>query len=346
MKYFLSLLVILCLSCKKETSRFTKAQLTSSTIDSLKFTSGIGAIFQDRNGNYWIGSHQEGLARFDGKFFKYISVNDGLADNQIRSIQQDSKGNIWIATANAISRYDGKNITTHPQPVKDEEHHPWQKTTHDLWFHAGNRAGVIRYDGQHLNYLAFPLSPNIQFDKTYHVTGFATGKNNMLWMGTYAGVFGYNGRNFSIIDDKSLGLTKENGTLHIRSLLEDSKGRLWMGNNGIGVLLKEGDSIINFSKKHKLIHPESSKKGDPSPPGTLEHVFAIEEDSEGNIWFGDRDTGAWKYNGKSLKNYTIDKKLSSPMVWCIYKDDHHNLLFGTAHGNIYQFDGKSFHKLF
>jgi hypothetical protein len=22
----------------------------------------------------------------------------------------------------------------------------------------------------------------------------------------------------------------------------------------------------------------------------MEHVFAIEEDSEGNIWFGDRDT--------------------------------------------------------
>jgi hypothetical protein len=28
--------------------------------------------------------------------------------------------------------------------------------------------------------------------------------------------------------------------------------------------------------------------------------FAIEEDSEGNIWFGDRDTGAWRYDGKTV----------------------------------------------
>jgi hypothetical protein len=32
--------------------------------------------------------------------------------------------------------------------------------------------------------------------------------------------------------------------------------------------------------------------------GQWNTFFAIEEDKEGNIWFGDRDTGAWKYDGK------------------------------------------------
>jgi len=78
----------------------------------------------------------------------------------------------------------------------------------------------------------------------------------------------------------------------------------------------------------------------------MEHVFAIEEDAEGNIWFGDRDTGAWKFDGKTMTNYTISNKLSTPMIWSIYKDNANNLLFGMAGGGVYKFNGKSFDKMF
>ena len=113
--------------------------------------------------------------------------------------------------------------------------------------------------------------------------------------------------------------------MHIRSVLADSKGRIWIGNNGIGVLLLDGNSTINFSEKHHLIHPTSKRNGNKSEPGTLEHPFAIEEDSEGNIWFGDLYTGAWKYDGKTMTNYNIiDKNLKSQMIWTIYKDNSNN----------------------
>ncbi|MEZ5056291.1 MAG: two-component regulator propeller domain-containing protein [Saprospiraceae bacterium] len=55
-------------------------------------------------------------------------------------------------------------------------------------------------------------------------------KNDKLWIGTYAGVFGYNGDEFTIINDATLGLDIDSEPLHIRSILEDSKGRLWIGN--------------------------------------------------------------------------------------------------------------------
>ncbi|WP_343534595.1 two-component regulator propeller domain-containing protein [Pedobacter sp.] len=108
----------------------------------------------------------------------------------------------------------------------------------------------------------------------------------------------------------------------------------------------EGNTVINFSEKHHLIHPTSTRRGDKSQPGTLEHVFAIEEDSEGNIWFGDRDTGAWKYDGKKLVNYQIDPKLNAQMIWSIYEDQNKNLLFGMAGGGVYKFNGKTLDKQF
>lgn len=346
---YLIILLVLNFSCVSHEARDgnirDSASDTVTTPDSLKFTSGVRAIFKDRKGNYWMGSHNEGVAVFDGKTFRYYTVNDGLPDNQIRSIQEDAGGNIWIGTAKGVCSFDGEKIANHPPISNAGTHNEWGKTENDLWFDAGMRNGVYRYDGQNLNYLAFPTQQIVNPNNVYHVTGIAKGTNNMLWIGTYAGVIGYNGTGFSTINDRTLGLTKETGLLHVRSIFEDSKGRLWIGNNGIGVLLKEGAGVINFSEKMNLIHPASTGAGDKSPAGTLEHVFAIREDSNGNIWFGDRDTGVWKFDGDTMTNYTVDVNLSSQMAWCIYNDDD-DLLFGMAEGGVYKFNGRSFDKMF
>ncbi len=352
---YLLILLNLDLSCvQPETNKGDNIVTDTSNVDmilnmekdTLVFTSGIRSIFQDSRGNYWFGSHQEGVCLFDGKTFNYFTTDDGLSDNQVRSIQEDKNGIIWFETGNGVSNYDGKNIKS---PISKNILDPnellsnkWEKTGKDLWFNAGNSNGVYRYDGQKLNYLSFPKAKLINHNNVYHVTGFSKGKNNQIWIATFAGVFGYNGKAFTIINDESLGLNDESGFLHIRSILEDRKGNLWIGNNGIGVLLNNGDTTINFSEKNGLIHFFSSRGGGKSLAGTLEHVFAIEEDSEGNIWFGDRDTGAWKFDGKTMTNYIIDPKLSTQMIWDIYEDNDKNLYFAMGNGGVYEFNGKSF----
>jgi ligand-binding sensor domain-containing protein len=344
---------------EKAISNSPNTLISIAKTDTLKFTSGVKSIFQDSKGNYWFGSHGEGVSRFDGKSFQYFTTSDGLAGNQIRSIQEDNHGTIWFGTANGISSYNGKKFTNHTsfakggmqgswlKPANGVSQSTWMKTETDLWFNAGIKEGVYRYDGQKAHYLPFPDSKATITGNTYSVTGISKGKNSMLWFGTFAGVIGYNGSDFTFINDKTLGYNTADDRIHVRSILEDSQGRLWIGNNGIGVLLKEGDSTINFSKKHKKLMPmskfhSSSVKKQFSKNTGLQSVFAIAEDSNGNIWFGDRDTGAWKYDGKSLTNYTIDKKLSSQMVWAIYEDQNKNILFGMAYGGVYKFNGKSF----
>lgn len=362
MLYFL-LTLTLTFSCVEKKSTEKKVEHSQLAMalktDALKFTSGIRAIFQDSKGNYWFGSLQEGVAVYNGKSFKYFTINEGLSDNQIHSIQEDKEGLIWFNTQTGVSSYNGSTITNHsgsgkenypsisPSQNNESTTNNWMKSDRDLWFEAGNRAGVYRYDGQRLYYLDFPpqklLNP---YDNLFAVTAISRGKNNVIWFGTYAGVFGYNGSSFTIINDETLGYDRKIEPLHIRSILEDSKGRLWIGNNGIGVLLKEGDSIINFSKKHHLIHPNSKRKGEKSPKGTLEHVFTIAEDKNGNIWFGDRDAGIWKYDGHNLKNFTIKDGLTNDFVLSIYEDKNSDLWFGMADGSIYKLNGNAFEKQF
>lgn len=345
---YLILILTLNFSCveKKSTDRETNSQELVSNLktDTLKFTSGIRAIFQDSKGNYWFGSHNEGVSLYNGKSFEYFTTNEGLSDNQIRSIKEDKNGDIWFGTANGISVYDKGKFTNYPfknnKPIFD-----WKETNGDLWFYAGEEDGINCFDGKNMNYLIFPKPKNENPDNSYGVTDISKDTNGKIWMATYAALYNYDGKLVNIFDNKKLNI-KDNDFLHIRSVLADSKGRIWIGNNGIGVLLMEGNSIFNFSEKNNLIHPTSTRRGDKSKPGTLEHVFAIEEDSEGNIWFGDRDTGAWKYDGKTLTNYSISDKLSKPMIWTIYKDNKNNLLFGMDDGKIFKFNRKAFEKQF
>jgi ligand-binding sensor domain-containing protein len=342
---FLFFLNFSCVEKKATKKEINKSEsVRDSKSDTLKFAPGIRAIFQDSKGNYWFGIHNGGISFYNGKSFEYFNNTNGLLDNQICSIQEDENGNILIATTKGLSIYDGQKFTNYSTKT-NEPIVEWNKTSGDLWFYAGEEEGINRFDGKKMNYLIFPKPKNNNIYNLFGVTDLSKDKNGNLWIATYAALFSYDGKMTTIFEHEKLKL-KANENLHIRSVLADSKGRIWIGNNGIGVLLIEHDKTIHFSEINGLIQKNSSKNGNLSPPGTMEHVFAIEEDSEGNIWFGDRDTGAWKYDGKNVINYTIDNKLSTPMIWSIYKDNSNNLLFGMAEGGVYKFNGKSFDKTF
>ena len=62
---------------------------------------------------YWIAT-TNGLVHYNGKKFKNYNIRDGLASDQINSIQKSPNGDIWVATSNGISIFNGvsfKNIT-------------------------------------------------------------------------------------------------------------------------------------------------------------------------------------------------------------------------------------------
>lgn len=42
----------------------------------------------------------------------HMTTGDGVANNSIRYIYQDSKGFIWMGTLNGLSRYDGNSFVT------------------------------------------------------------------------------------------------------------------------------------------------------------------------------------------------------------------------------------------
>ncbi|HVU08907.1 MAG TPA: two-component regulator propeller domain-containing protein [Verrucomicrobiae bacterium] len=72
----------------------------------------IFALFEGRSGKIWAGT-QNGLANYDGQNWKMFTTRDGLSDNSIRAIAQDTNGNFWIGTeARGLNCFqDGKFIS-------------------------------------------------------------------------------------------------------------------------------------------------------------------------------------------------------------------------------------------
>lgn len=320
----------------------------------------VRSIHQDARGRYWFGTSSDGVYRYDGRELTQFTEQDGLANNQVRNIHEDPQGAIWFDTAAGISRYEDNSIRNHTDRDYTSQH-DWQLGCDDLWF-KGDRAtgytkregapGVYRFDGAALRYHTFPLEIAPSNHDVYSVTGIHRGDGGRVWIATYSAVIGFDGEGFVIIDDTSLGHTHETGSLHARCVFEDSKGRLWIGNNGIGVIMRDGETTINFTKAHgvggsgyrsgRMRTPDPGDAPAGEPP--LLRVFAIGEDRDGNIWFGTRDQGAWRFDGASLRQFTDRDGLQTKQVMAIYKDRDGDLLLGGQ--GVYRFNGTEFEKQF
>ena len=360
MKYWL--IAVLLISCnnkspvqvEKPAARITVAKERSAI--KLDFKKGISSIFEDSNGNFWFGSIEEGLCKYNGVSATYFTQAEGLPSNAAGRIQEDTDGNIWVSTGKGISYYDGKSFTTIPvnkewsgnaqsAPTSIPSTGEWSLNQESLWFPIYND-GILRYDQEQMDYLATPI-PKTDFsyhqdraDRSYHhpysVITIYQDNNGKLWLGTFnRGVVGYDGQTFEYHNPNNFGV----GT--IRSIYQDKDGAHWFGSNGGGLYQFADGKYTNFTKDNGLT---SSNPG-YDEFGTLSRVWAISQDNEGNMWFGTIDAGLWSFDGKELTNYSMKDGLPSNSVETIYKDKAGKLWFCTgtsSKGILYTLNGGSF----
>lgn len=69
-------------------------------------TTGFRDIFIDHLGRKWMASMNGGVFLFDGRKMQQFPYQSGLASNFAFRINEDSEGNIWVATNNGLSCFD------------------------------------------------------------------------------------------------------------------------------------------------------------------------------------------------------------------------------------------------
>ncbi len=314
--YILSLLIITIGSCNQDQSARSAEKLSQpkliKTIGSPRY-GNVQCILEDKAGNLWFGTTENGLYQYDGKSFTRFLVGDGLISNNIHCMLQDRSGNIWIGTTAGLCMYDGKQFRpiTIPLPKdlppSNNPNYPshWifsimEAKDGKLWFITID--GIYVYNGQSFTRFNIDgakggyLTNNGQAE---YVVEDAAGN---FWFGGRGneGVFKYDGKSMSHLALPNLlqfGGPTPKPHNWAWPQLQDKNGHLWFSNWG-GVYRYDGQSFTSFTEKDGLA-------------GNM--VTRTIEDKKGHLWFG--GAGLSRYDGKTFTRFTTKDGIPNLGIW-------------------------------
>jgi ligand-binding sensor domain-containing protein len=145
--------------------------------------------------------------------------------------------------------------------------------------------------------------------------------NKNILVGTENGLYNLNPINNTISDYNAL--LKKHQIFTVLSLLEDTKGRIWIGSYGQGIIVYDPKT-----KKETKILSDNNKVGT---------ILELIEDHNGTIWAGTFEAGLFAINPNTFENkrYGMSNGLPSDGIYCIYENkDNNTLMLGTDGGGL------------
>ena len=317
-------------------------------------------VFQAKNGDYWFGSYDRGVYRYDGKTLVNFTTKDGLSYDHVGGIQEDKSGNIYFPTVSdsdadrrkpthGVSRFDGKAFRQLAAPEKATD--AWKLQANDLWFGGGSDTGtVFRYDGKTLHRLELPTTkegddhfekyprskfPNLKYSPYDTYLIYKDGKGHMWFCTANLGVCRYDGKSFAWLPESEL----QNGSFGTRSVVEDKDGKFWFCDSLHRYVVDRSDKAGPRFKKEKGIRDAK----DPTRP-RIEGIMSAVVDSAGVLWMATYAEGVWRYDGKDVTRYPVKDGDKEITLFTISKDNQGVLWLGTHRAGAYKFNGKAFEK--
>ncbi|MDQ1149656.1 ligand-binding sensor domain-containing protein [Sphingobacterium zeae] len=209
----------------------------------------------------------------------------------VRTVKQDRRGNIWIASWKGVFRYDGKSFTNITADVSTARFFAVLEDKKGNFWLTSIGSGVYYYDGK--SFRNFTTKDGLAGNK---VTEIYADKAGHVWFCTDAGASRYDGKSFKNFTAKD-GLSSNS----VNSIMEDKTGKLWFGTSD--------DACVYDGKTYTVLKHEGK---------SFKNVRSIIADKNGNIWLGGND-GLWRYDGTTFTNYTRQ------FVGYIYEDKNGNI---------------------
>lgn len=251
--------------------------------------------------------------------FHNYSVKDGVAQSQIYSLLQDSRGYLWMGTrGGGISKFDGinfKTFTINDGLVNNYVFCIKEDQQHNLWI--GTNSGLSRYNG-----IAFEnFQPTYDSSQVW-IQDLDFDKQGRKWLATNVGVqlLDHNNDFINVTD-----ILKEKQSV-INAVMVDKAENIWYGNG-------EGLFKINESNGQFYLTKYRNALG-----LTNNAITSIKQSPNGNIWIGTYGDGAYIYDGKTFSRIDLNLELYKQTINDIYFDNRDNVWLATLSSGIAQYN--------
>lgn len=295
----------------------------------------VSDLFFDKEGDLWIGTLNHGVIYLDRKTntVSRFGTNDGndfsLSSNQIRSIYQDRKENIWILTPSGLNRIENGRVKRYLEEI--DTNVLTEDDTGRLWV-GTLKSGLFFKETGVDQFRQFEGFENYPFAKDLIVEAIHADQDNNLWVGTYGKglyVIQLNYASFvtlmpDIRNPYSIGFQD------ILNIHEDSKGGIWVGTDGGGVSYYR-KQFNNFRR----ITDQNVSSGI-----SIEQIRAITTDADGQVWIGTSGQGLTLYQPASRTFETVrfpplHSNIGNPdRVVSLLSDTEDNLWVGSQENGL------------
>jgi ligand-binding sensor domain-containing protein len=255
----------------------------TSKVSSARFFS----LLEDRNGNFWFGTIGSGVFYYDGYNFQNFTIKDGLLNNDVVCIHEDTAGNIWFGVFGGASRYDGKSF----------------------------RNFIINGDSMNED----PTGKTFRDRPPYEVTSIIEDQTGKFWFATRGNAFVYDGNTFTVFTNRGKPFK------NVGTIIEDRNGNIWLGgtryDGNTFINLTQSSVLCIYEDRNGNIWTSSSRPSeqnwvlsryeanslDSKEPTVTEikpelgALFTILEAHDGSIWLG--ADGVYRYDGKTIQDF-------------------------------------------
>ncbi len=267
--------------------------------------------------------------------FKHLDISHGLSSNQIKTIFEDSRGQIWIGTVHGLNRFDGYTNKIFLKNQNDTTSLPDNNIisiseSHDekLWINTLSQLTI--FDPVEENFSRHdPLfHKNIPLPRNGYTKIFTDSHNNFWLFHRQNGIYKYDPK------ADSLSLFRSGELLmpyYIESVSEDADGNFW--------IMNQMPAIEVFNPYRGIVVKRYILPLSELPTST--NQYTIHADSDLNVWIyaANDDKGVFYLDTKTeeITHYhsrSDTHKISHDNISALISNNEGNILIGSDHGGL------------
>jgi signal transduction histidine kinase/ligand-binding sensor domain-containing protein/CheY-like chemotaxis protein len=265
----------------------------------------ITALAADTVGGLWAATSSGGVLHYTpgaplspGKFEHYGS-SEGLPDDRLLSIAVDAQGRVWAGTQRGLAVFEGGRFRpSYTDNFQGPVSYLYFGSDGETW--VGSFGRVLRISGGKLAEIPVPGGPVTSILRTRHGEILISGEKGL----------------YQVVAGRAVP-HQIGGVSNAITLLEDSRGGMWISKSGGGLEALDG-----------------SRPG--SAPGRFltdqSEVLALLEDKQGNVWAGTRSGELHRYRPYLFESFGSKEGLADNYVYSVYEDARRIIWIGGPEG--------------